>query len=146
MNIQLPKKTIAGALLPASIASSGSIPFLSAHAAEATTAIAQQPDSMIWTIFIAIMVLGVTGSVVYLCCLAIQAWDGYWKQLAIAPLLALGVWVVLILVSKFLEPGTHRLWPFEIFAWSMMTTIYLVVLMTAKRTFDKADQQSQGKQ
>ena len=62
--------------------------------------------------------------------------------MALAPLLVLGVWFAVILVAKISDPTSHEIWPFEVFAWAMFTTIYLVVLMTAKRTFDKAENQN----
>ena len=91
-----------------------------------------------WDLLIPIMVLAVCASVVYLCYQAIRVWNGYWRSMALAPLVILGLWLAVIVLAKFVDPKTHELWPFEVFAWSMGTTIYLVVLMTAKRTFDKA--------
>ena len=37
------------------------------------------------------------------------------------------------------DPGSHRLWPFELFAWAMANMIYMVIVMTAKRKLDKHD-------
>jgi hypothetical protein len=73
------------------------------------------------------------------------AWSSHWKAMALAPLIVLGVWLGVIIISKFTDADSHELWPFEIFAWAMATTIYLVVLMTAKRTFDKAASQNISK-
>ena len=94
-----------------------------------------------WSLFIPIMVIAVCGSVVYLCYQAMLAWNGYWKSMALAPLLILGVWLAVIVLAKFADATSHELWPFEVFSWAMITTIYMVVLMTAKRTFDKAAEQ-----
>ena len=92
-----------------------------------------------WGLFIAIMVIAVCGSVVYLCYHAMQAWNDHWRWMALTPLVILWAWVILIAVSKLLDPASHALWAFELFAWAMITTIYLVILMTAKRTFEKAE-------
>jgi len=34
--------------------------------------------------------------------------------------------------------SNNALWTFELLAWAMATTVYLVVLFTARRTFEKA--------
>ena len=36
------------------------------------------------------------------------------------------------------DPGSHRLWPFELFAWAMANMIYMVVV-DPKRKLDKHD-------
>jgi len=107
------------------------------YAAEDTA----EADGLSWNLIIPIMVLVVCGSVIFLCYQAILAWSGYWKTMALAPLLVLVVWSVVILIAKISDPTSHEIWPFEVFSWAMFTTIYLVVLMTAKRTFDKTENQ-----
>ena len=45
---------------------------------------------------------------------AIRAWQGVWRWLAAAPLLLVGVDLVLILVSTAIDPTSHNLWPLEL--------------------------------
>ena len=92
-----------------------------------------------WGIIIATLVSLVAGSVVYICYHAVHQWTGRWRPLAIAPLFLLAVWIGFILVGKMIDTTSHQLWAFEILAWSMLTSVYLATLMTAKRIFDKAD-------
>jgi hypothetical protein len=44
-----------------------------------------------------------------------------------------------IVAGRLDDPGSHRLWPFELFAWAMANMIYMVVILTAKRKLDKHD-------
>ena len=93
-----------------------------------------------WEIIIGLIVVSTASCVAYLCYLAIQVWPGHWKSFAFAPLAVLGAWLALIVISKIVDATSHSLWAFEIFSWAMMALIYLVILMTAKRTFDKKAQ------
>ncbi len=101
--------------------------------------LAQQSPSLLWNLFLTIIVIAVPASIAWLSWAASRHWKDYWRLLAAIPLLVLLLWSAFIVLEKLVDPGSHRLWPFEIFIWGMATVVYLVVLMTAKKTFDKAD-------
>ena len=61
---------------------------------------------------------------------------------AIAPLVVLLLWLAVITISKILTTGSRTLWPLEMFAWAMLNMIYMVSIMTIKRMFAKADEDS----
>jgi hypothetical protein len=88
-----------------------------------------------WDLLIAVFVCLVAASVAYLCYGAVRLWLGYWRLLAIAPLALVGIWLGFA-AADFSQP--NPLWTFELLAWAMATTVYLVVLFTARRTFEKA--------
>ena len=92
-----------------------------------------------WNAIIAALVCSVAASVAYLCYFAVRLWGGNWKPFAIAPLVVLAAWVGFVVLGVVIGREPRTLWPFELLAWSMVTAVYLVVLFTAKRTFDKAD-------
>lgn len=94
-----------------------------------------------WEILIALLVIATGGSIAYLCYQAMLAWEGTWKLMALAPLVVIALWLTIILVNKLSDPASHQLWAFEVFSWAMGTTLYLVVLMTAKRAYLKAEQE-----
>ncbi|HCI88818.1 MAG TPA: hypothetical protein DHV53_09235 [Gammaproteobacteria bacterium] len=70
---------------------------------------------------------------------ALRQWQGRWRYFAAFPLAVLAVWVGLILTARLGDSNSHRLWPFELFAWAMFNMIYMVIIMTGKRKLDKAD-------
>lgn len=105
------------------------------YAAEAETA---DPSGM-WNLIIQGVVLAVAAGSAVLPVSALKHWTGRWRLCAALPLLTLLVWVVIIIVSKLNSAESHQLWPFEIFAWAMITLIYMVTMMTAKRAFEKKD-------
>lgn len=86
-----------------------------------------------------VIVVTVPALIAWLNWSAVRAWQGYWRKLAAAPLILLAVLLVSLTISGFRPGGLRPLWPFEVFLWAMATVVYLVILMTAKRTFDKAD-------
>jgi len=92
-----------------------------------------------WNLLVAILVCSVAGSVAYLCYFAVRLWAGNWRSLAIAPLLVLAIWLISIMLSLFTGLAPRSLWAFELLLWAMATTVYLVILFTAKRTFEKAE-------
>ncbi len=87
-----------------------------------------------WELIIALFVTAIAASVAYLCYGAIRLWLGYWRLLAIAPLAILAFWLLITTAGM----SNNALWTFELLAWAMATTVYLVVLFTARRTFEKA--------
>ena len=101
-------------------------------------------SEFIWNLVIAAVVLVFSMASAVLPIAAIRQWRGAWRNAAIAPLLGLLVWVAVIVTSRSLDPTSHRLWPFEIFAWAMLNMIYMVSAMTIKRIFEKADQEKQA--
>ncbi|MEX2469643.1 MAG: hypothetical protein WD396_07805 [Pseudohongiellaceae bacterium] len=110
------------------------LPALPLFAAEADSA------ALIWNLVIAFTVLVFTVASAMLPLAAWRQWPaGPWRKAAAAPLLLLLLWVALIVVARLGNPEAHGLWPLEIFAWSMLNMIYMVVIMTAKRILDKAD-------
>ncbi|PCJ19984.1 MAG: hypothetical protein COA96_16060 [SAR86 cluster bacterium] len=70
---------------------------------------------------------------------ALRHWAGKWRLVALLPLLVVVIWTAVILLSRSVSPDSHQLWPFEIFTWAMITMIYMVTMMTAKRMFEKKD-------
>ena len=96
-------------------------------------------DAGFWNLVIAAIVLVFSAASAALPLAALRHWHGGWRLGAMLPLCALLAWAALILLSKALDADSHRLWPFEIFAWAMLNMVYMVGLMTSKRIFDKAD-------
>jgi len=110
------------------------------------TNILDEPEpSLLWNLFIAVLIVLIPGSIVALCVAAIRQWRGSWRIMAIAPLGILLAWVALIVFSIILRPGSHSLWVFELFVWAMATSVYMMLLMTAKKAFLKADQEKSNK-
>lgn len=100
----------------------------------------------IWDLLIAIIILAVAAGSAVVPFSALKQWTGQWRLGAALPLLMLLVWVGVIVVSKLVSAESHQLWPLEIFAWAMITMIYMVSLMTAKRMIEKKEREnSQGK-
>ena len=95
-----------------------------------------------WNLVIAMVVLVFSLASASLPLAAWRQWRGAWRYAAAAPMAGLIFWALLIVVGRISDPASHRLWPFEIFAWAMLTTIYMVAVMTTKRIFEKADQES----
>jgi len=93
-----------------------------------------------WNLLIALIVLAVTMASAALPLAAVRQWTRLWRIGAAFPLLLLFIWLAVIAVSRLLSEDAHRLWPLEIFAWAMLNMIYMVVLMTAKRVFQKEDE------
>ena len=96
----------------------------------------------LWNLLIAAFVLLVTAASAALPCSAIRQWRGGWRLAAVAPLVVLLLWLGIIILSTTMTTGSHDLWPLEIFAWAMMNMIYMVSIMTVKRNFAKADEDS----
>jgi len=93
----------------------------------------------VWNLVMVLIVLLVTAGSAVLPVSALRFWQGYWKLVAAVPLLVLAAWAGWIALSKFLLPASHALWLFEIFAWAMLSMLYMATAFTAKRQFEKAD-------
>ena len=110
-----------------------------AFAASANINAEQEAEAVFWNLVIAIIVLGTLLASAALPVAALRQWQGRWRYFAAFPLAVLAVWVGLILTARLGDSNSHRLWPFELFAWAMFNMIYMVIIMTGKRKLDKAD-------
>jgi hypothetical protein len=110
-----------------------------AFAASANINAEQEAEAVFWNMVIAIIVLGTLLASAALPVAALRQWPGRWRYFAAFPLAVLAVWVGLIVAARLADSNSHRLWPFELFAWAMFNMIYMVIIMTGKRKLDKAD-------
>lgn len=108
-------------------------------------AFAASGDNPVWNLVMLVVVLLASAASAVLPLSALKHWQGYWKWVAAAPLALLAVWVVWIGLAKMLVPGSHALWLLEIFAWSMLTLLYMATVFTAKRQFERADSEKAHK-
>lgn len=99
-----------------------------------------------WNLIIALVVLVFSLASAALPLAACRQWHGPWRLAAAAPLLGLLFWLLLIVTGRLTDPPSHRLWPIEIFAWAMLNVIYMVAIMTTKRTFQKADEKADNQE
>jgi hypothetical protein len=99
----------------------------------------EEGSSPVWNILISILVIAISGSIAALPIAALKQWRGVWKKLAMLPLAIIIVWMVVIALSKLINPDSHSLWTLEVFSWAMITSVYMVILITAKRAFEKED-------
>lgn len=113
-----------------------------AFAASANISAEQEAEAVFWNMVIAIIVLGTLLASAALPVAALRQWPGRWRYFAGFPLVVLAVWVLLIVLARLGDTDSHRLWPFELFAWAMFNMIYMVIIMTGKRKLDKADAES----
>ena len=93
----------------------------------------------LWSLLVDFFMLAVCVASAALSIAAQKQWKSYWRWSALVPLLILGIWVAIIIMSRLLDENTHRLSQLEIFAWAMFNLIYMQALMLAKRKLDKAD-------
>jgi len=70
---------------------------------------------------------------------AFKVWTGYWKLVAAMPFLFLAGWCAWVVIARLLNPGAHPYWLLELFAWAMLTLLYMATVFTARRQFEKAD-------
>ena len=96
-------------------------------------------SSPVWNILILALVIAISGSIAALPVAAMRQWRGVWKKLAMLPLAIIIIWMVVIALSKLINPDSHSLWVSEVFSWAMITSVYMVILITAKRAFEKED-------
>lgn len=93
----------------------------------------------VWDMLILLVVFAITAASAVLPVAAIRQWGRNWKLVACLPLAGLLIWVVIIMLSRAINPDSHQLWQLEIFAWAMINMIYMVTVMTAKRMFARKD-------
>jgi len=108
-------------------------------AAEGTADTAEETQAIFWNFVIAVIVLATLIASAALPVAALRQWPGRWRYLAMFPLATLMLLLIVIVTARLDDPGSHRLWPFELFAWAMANMIYMVIVMTAKRKLDKHD-------
>ena len=107
--------------------------------AEATAGADEETQAVFWNFIIAVIVLATLIASAALPVAALRQWPGRWRYFAMFPLAALILQLAVIVTGRLDDPGSHRLWPFELFAWAMANMIYMVMIMTAKRKLDKHD-------
>ena len=78
-----------------------------------------EAEAVFWNMVIAILVLGTLLASAALPAAALRQWPGRWRYFAAFPLAVLAVWVGLIVAASLGDSNSHRLWPFELFAWAM---------------------------
>ena len=107
--------------------------------AEVSAGADEETQAVFWNFVIAVIVLATLIASAALPVAALRQWPGRWRYFAMFPLAALILQLAVIVTGRLDDPGSHRLWPFELFAWAMANMIYMVIIMTAKRKLDKHD-------
>ena len=107
--------------------------------AEGTAGADEETQAVFWNFVIAVIVLATLIASAALPIAALRQWPGRWRYFAMFPLVALILQLAVIVIGRLDDLGSHRLWPFELFAWAMANMIYMVIVMTAKRKLDKHD-------
>ena len=103
--------------------------------AEGTAGADEETQAVFWNFVIALIVLATLRASAALPVSAWRQWPGRWRYFAMFPLVALILQLAVIVIGRLDDLGSHRLWPFELFAWAMANMIYMVIVMTAKRKF-----------
>lgn len=124
---------------PLSLLFSTGIAVLTATNAALAASTADSGENALWDLLIVLVVMAVTVGSAVLPLAAIRQWDRRWKFVAGLPLLLLLLWILIIVISRTLNPESHQLWVLEIFTWAMINMIYMVVAMTAKRLFARKE-------
>ena len=107
--------------------------------AEGAAGADEDTQAVFWNFVIAVIVLATLIASAALPVAALRQLPGRWRYFAMFPLAALILQLAVIVTGRLDDPGSHRLWPFELFAWAMANMIYMVIIMTAKRKLDKHD-------
>ena len=107
--------------------------------AEVSAGADEETQAVFWNFIIAVIVLATLIASAALPVAALRQWPGRWRYFAMLPLAALILQLTVIVTDRLDDLGSHRLWPFELFAWAMANMIYMVIIMTAKRKLDKHD-------
>ena len=85
-----------------------------------------------------VLILLVAAASAYLPLAAYRHWTGAWRKAALAPLLLLLLWVVLVLAHRAVDPSAHPRWQLELFVLAMAMTVYMVAAFTIKSILDKS--------
>lgn len=107
------------------------------------SAAANAEANPLWNGILLLVVLMATAASAALPISAYKYWTGYWKLVAAIPLLLLLGWSAWIVIAKLLQTAAHPYWLLELFAWAMLTMLYMATMLTAKRQFEKADNSQQ---
>jgi high-affinity Fe2+/Pb2+ permease len=75
---------------------------------------------------------------------ALRHWQNRWRYAALAPLVVLALMLLNVAVARVMDPQSHTLWLFEVFAWAMLNMVYMVSVFTAKRMLEKADAEQEA--
>ena len=98
----------------------------------------------IWNLLIALIAVVFTLASAALPLAAMRQWKGGWSLAAAFPLGILLIWIAIISIAKLQSLESHKLWPFEVFAWAMLNMVYMVSVMTIKRILEKQPNKKAG--
>ncbi len=87
---------------------------------------------------ISLLALAVAAAGAWLPWAASRAWRGPWRKAALAPLLLGLLWLVWMIARTAANPGDGANWQLPIFAWAMLTLVYMACAFTIKSILDKA--------
>jgi hypothetical protein len=79
-------------------------------------------------LLIGIFVLGFIAAAIW----ALARWQGWWRWLAVAPLLLVSTVVLKIIVDTSADPTSHNLWPFEVLAVVVVAGVVLGILQLVR--------------
>ena len=99
--------------------------------AEGAAGADEDTQAVFWNFVIAVIVLATLIASAALPVAALRQWPGRWRFFAMFPLAALIFQLAVIVTGRLDDPGSHRLWPFELFAWAMANMIYICLLYTS---------------
>ena len=98
--------------------------------AEGTAGADEETQAVFWNFVIAVIVLATLIASAALPIAALRQWPGRWRYFAMFPLAVLILQLAVIVTGRLDDLGSHRLWPFELFAWAMANMIYMAVSYT----------------
>ena len=104
----------------------------------------EDSSEWIWSLLITLIVMVFTLASAALPLAAMRQWKGGWSLTAAFPLGILFIWVAIIFIAKLQSLESHKLWPFEVFAWAMLNMVYMVSVMTIKRILEKQSSKKTG--
>ncbi len=87
---------------------------------------------------VSLLALAVAAAGAWLPWAAYRAWRGPWRRAALAPLLFGLLWLVWMIARAAANPGDGANWQLQIFAWAMLTLVYMACAFTIKSILDKA--------
>jgi hypothetical protein len=102
-----------------------------AYQAYADRPVAPFTSLLVSLFMIAVLVLGVCGSVMP--ARALLRWRGGWRIAAAVPAALMGFVVVRLLIGASIDPTSHNLWPFEILMVGLLSSVIMVLLTLARR-------------
>jgi hypothetical protein len=66
---------------------------------------------------------------------AVYAWRGFWRWLALIPVVV----VALVGIRILVQPEAHNLWPFELLLWCAGSALALAVLSGVRQVYGTPD-------